>query len=252
MPDALWAALFLYLGLRAAVQGQDATGPQQVAHVSSALLLCGLALLRRHRPDAATGAVIALGFGQLLTGLDPDWTVSGPGCLLFAYTGAAFGSRRISRAALVGALTGGPLAVLLQDSGAHAAGLLADLLLFGPLLSAPFVLCWVWGHQARARRAHLAGLEERVRRGRAARAESVLAAERARIARELHDVVAHEVSAMVVQADGARYVMDKSPHRAEEALGTIASTGRQARAELRRALGLLPASGGDAERIRRR
>jgi signal transduction histidine kinase len=69
--------------------------------------------------------------------------------------------------------------------------------------------------------------------------EAALRAERARIARELHDVVAHHVSVMVVQADGAGYAMRSDPERAQAALGAISSTGRQALTEMRRLLGVL-------------
>ncbi|MGW1927025.1 beta-ketoacyl synthase N-terminal-like domain-containing protein, partial [Streptomyces massasporeus] len=87
----------------------------------------------------------------------------------------------------------------------------------------------------RTRRAYFAQLEERASRleqEREAQAKVAVAAERARIARELHDVVAHNVSVMVVQADGAAYVMDSSPETAKQALDTISTTGRQALAEM--------------------
>ena len=67
------------------------------------------------------------------------------------------------------------------------------------------------------------------------RAEEAVTAERRRMARELHDVVAHAVSVVVVQADGASYVLERDPAAAREALTTIAATGRLALAELRRA-----------------
>ena len=94
----------------------------------------------------------------------------------------------------------------------------------------------------RTRRAYFAQLEERAARlekEREAQAKVAVAAERARIARELHDVVAHNVSVMVVQADGAAYVLDAAPDQARKALETISGTGRQALAEMRRLLGVL-------------
>ena len=88
----------------------------------------------------------------------------------------------------------------------------------------PFALAWVLGDSIRTRRAYFAQLEERADRlekEREAQSKVAVAAERARIARELHDVVAHNVSVMVVQADGAAYVLDAAPDQAKKALETI-------------------------------
>ena len=109
-------------------------------------------------------------------------------------------------------------------------------------MTVPFALAWVLGDSMRTRRAYYAQLEERAARlekEREAQAKVAVAAERARIARELHDVVAHNVSVMVVQADGAAYVLDAAPDQAKKALETISGTGRQALAEMRRLLGVL-------------
>jgi signal transduction histidine kinase len=64
-------------------------------------------------------------------------------------------------------------------------------------------------------------------------------AERHRIARDLHDVVAHGLSVMIVQADGARYAEAEHPEAPRQALATIASTGRESLHEMRRLLGVL-------------
>lgn len=103
-------------------------------------------------------------------------------------------------------------------------------------------LFWVVGDSMRYRREYYIALEdraERLERERDAQAQIAAAAERARIARELHDVVAHNVSVMVVQADGATYAMDDDPEAARMALEAIAQTGRTALVEMRRMLGVL-------------
>jgi signal transduction histidine kinase len=87
---------------------------------------------------------------------------------------------------------------------------------------------WLAGRVARSRTLRAAALE------RAAASE-----ERQRIARELHDVVAHGVVLMVLQAQGARRILDQDPERAREALEAIEETGKNAAAEIRRSLGVL-------------
>jgi len=118
-----------------------------------------------------------------------------------------------------------------------------DAIAVGSIMFAgPSLIAWVLGDSVRYRRAYYAALEDRAARleaERDAQAQVAAATERARIARELHDVVAHNVSVMVVQADGASYALDNDPGKAKEALAAIAATGRQALAEMRRLLGVL-------------
>src|SRR3954462_3126185 len=94
------------------------------------------------------------------------------------------------------------------------------------------------GWTATARSARGGGWARRGR-GRGERARRAVAAERARIARELHDVISHNVSVMVVQAAAGGDVFESRPERAREVLGSIESTGREALAELRRLLGVV-------------
>ena len=112
-------------------------------------------------------------------------------------------------------------------------------LLFSALL---YALSWVAAEFLGARRAYDEAMEARLivaEYDRDRRAEEAVLMERTCIARELHDVVAHGVSVMVVQADGASYAIRRNPERAEQAVANISATGRQALAELRRTVALL-------------
>lgn len=109
-------------------------------------------------------------------------------------------------------------------------------------IAAIVTAAWALGFAAQQRERYVAGLVERAEQAeRMAEREVELAArdERARIAREMHDVVAHGLSVIVVQADGARYAAAKDPDVAVGTLATIASTGRESLTEMRRLLGLL-------------
>jgi signal transduction histidine kinase len=100
----------------------------------------------------------------------------------------------------------------------------------------------VSGITIRQRRALLISLHERASRLEVERDQEgrlAAAAERARIAREMHDIVAHNLSVMISLADGAGYAMASSPQRADEAIARISATGRQALLEMRRLLGVL-------------
>lgn len=101
---------------------------------------------------------------------------------------------------------------------------------------------WLAGVMMRLRRERERSLTLRtveLERDRDERARAAVAEERARIARELHDVVAHAISVVVVQARGGRKVLDSDPAAARTALDAIERTGEQALAEMRRLLGML-------------
>jgi len=107
---------------------------------------------------------------------------------------------------------------------------------------------WLAGLYANTRRRYVESLVERAERAERERdqqARIAAAAERARIARELHDVVAHNVSVMIVQADGAAYAIDTDPEQARLAMQAVARTGRQALAEMRRLVGVLRQDAGN-------
>ncbi|GMA32074.1 sensor histidine kinase [Litorihabitans aurantiacus] len=109
-------------------------------------------------------------------------------------------------------------------------------------VAAPAVVSWALGLlrlSTRQRRQSLLERAARAERERDQQATIAVAAERARIAREMHDVVAHSLSIVVAQADGGRYVAAQDPQAAARVLETIGSTGRGALRDMRRILGVL-------------
>ncbi|OEJ25727.1 two-component sensor histidine kinase [Streptomyces agglomeratus] len=237
--DSFWAVMLFGFSLLWAVQASMGTEPR-IAAFPIITLLCLVVALRRRAPQKMLLLAILMGVAQLVCNVEvnpADWAM-----LVIIYTVAASdGPRWVSRVALVGGLAAAPIAQLRWPSPQGDNTVLASVF-FTIVMALPFALAWVLGDSMRTRRAYFAELEERAARlekEREAQSKVAVAAERARIARELHDVVAHNVSVMVVQADGAAYVMDASPAQARQALETISTTGRQALAEMRRLLGVL-------------
>ncbi|MDJ0461678.1 sensor histidine kinase [Streptomyces sp. H27-C3] len=236
--DSFWAVMLFGFSMLWAVQIPAGTWPRITA-MAVMTLLCVVVALRRRAPEKMLVLTIALGIVQLALDVEvnpADWAM-----LVIVYTIAASdGPRWVSRLALFSGLSAATLAQLRWP--ADKDGTIVPAIFFAVVLTLPFALAWVLGDSMRTRRAYFAELEERAARlekEREAQSKVAVAAERARIARELHDVVAHNVSVMVVQADGAAYVMDASPAQAKQALETISTTGRQALAEMRRLLGVL-------------
>ncbi|HEY3163089.1 MAG TPA: histidine kinase [Candidatus Limnocylindrales bacterium] len=130
-------------------------------------------------------------------------------------------------------------------AGLMAIGFLAQDLDSFESLVYPFVVVvptWLVGDVVRTRGAEreaLADRERRTAREAEDRLQAAVAEERRHMARELHDVVAHGVSVMVIQAGAARQVVEATPDRATDSLLTIEATGRDVMAELRRLLGVL-------------
>ncbi|MEV4936211.1 sensor histidine kinase [Streptomyces zaomyceticus] len=237
--DTFWAVVLLGFSMLWVVSAGGALEGHPAGYALVGVLFSLVMALRRRVPEKMLLLSVGLGVAQLAFGLTPF--VADFAMLVIIYTVAAHdGPRWASRLALVGGLSAGTLSQLRWPMEEAPSG--AAQVFFTVIMTVPFALAWVLGDSLRTRRAYFAQLEERASRlekEREAQAKVAVAAERARIARELHDVVAHNVSVMVVQADGAAYVMDSSPETAKQALDTISTTGRQALAEMRRLLGIL-------------
>ncbi|NEC22685.1 DUF7134 domain-containing protein [Streptomyces parvus] len=236
--DVFWAVFLLGLSGMSMVSGMYDAGREEIVAVPVALGFSTVVALRRRAPEKMLLLAILVGVVQLVFNVRPG--VGNFAMLVITYTVATVGERWASRLALIGSLSAAALSQLRWE--AEPGGSWAQVIFVTVIMTVPFVLAWVLGDSLRTRRAYFDQLEERaarLEREREAQSKVAVAAERARIARELHDVVAHNVSVMVVQADGAAYVMDTAPDQAKQALETISGTGRQALAEMRRLLGVL-------------
>jgi signal transduction histidine kinase len=195
-------------------------------------VVLGVAAARRERaPLVFLGLMLGVTVAAVMLSMVDEGPIGVFVFLLLAvYSAAAHTSGR--RMLLAGAMT---LAfyvidlVLIDTAAINAEGIIFFALLYG----AP----WVAGRAVRSRR-----LKERQLEHEKAMAAVAIAEERGRIARELHDVVAHSISVMVLQARGGRRVLKSEPADAHDAFATIERTGQQALDEMRRLLGMLRGS----------
>ncbi len=239
-----WAATFgdverlydalLAVALTTALQLQLALGDHPggaAVNAVGGLLLTLPLVARRRAPLAVAGtftaaaALNAILGGGLFEGQPPPAASLITGAVVFY----SLGAHADDRPALAGALAG--VAGLWMTVIATEADLQSFLFSGGLIVATP----WLVGRSVRARSQRMALLESEQHQ----REQVAVADERARIARELHDVVAHSVGVMVVHAQGAGRLLDRDPARAREALETIERTGQTALDEMRRALGVL-------------
>ena len=192
---------------------------------------------RRRAPVVVLTAITAAAFGLLVAGFQP--TVADLAMIIALYSVAGCSSLRtaILAALAFGAALGG-LFVAARIKYPHDPMQPQEYV----VNYASFAFAWFLGVLQRNRREHTAKLEELNRQladERESRARWAVAEERSRIARELHDVIAHAVSVMVVQAGAARRIVQTRPDQAQNAMTSIESTGRQALTEMRRLVGVL-------------
>jgi signal transduction histidine kinase len=186
---------------------------------------------RRRFPGAVLGISAVSGLAVAALGLPP--IVLGPAILVAVYSVAAYGDRWVSLAGLAVAEVG-LAAIQFTPGRQQAVTLVVDMLVVAA--------AWLLGHFVADRRVYAARLEERTAELEQAREElarRAVAEERLRVARELHDVVAHAMSVIAVQSGVGAHVADSRPEEAAKALAAVEATSRAALTELRRMLGVL-------------
>lgn len=216
--------------------------------VIDGLLLAPLAI-RRWRTLLSAGLVVAASFLHLAVG--PEVSLGMLAIPITVYTLAARAPRWASLGGLALALAGAVAngvknAIVAGDALALDSANVPVGIIMAAVSGGVVVAAWAFGDVVRSRALALQALKDRARQleVEAVQERDLAAAdERNRIAREMHDIVAHSLQVMITQADGGRYAAAANPGAAVEALGTIADAGRGALAEMRRLLGVLRGPG---------
>ena len=238
--DVALTAVVLVASVTEALLLEPIAGPRW-ANVLIAAAMSLLLLWRRAHPLATAVALAVIASGAAVWVTDPTELVATffP-LLILAYGGGRFADGRTGLAVLA-ALMAAVVAVVIA-TGQELAG---DTVFPWAIV----ILCWLAGRTVRLRLRHAAELHEAAALAaeqREREAQQAVADERRRIAREMHDVVAHSISIMVVQAGGARRILASDPDRAERAAARIRHAGSDALAEMDILLGVLETAPGRA------
>ena len=210
-----------------------------------AFLIVAPLAIRRRNPVAS--AVIIFAIGAIKVVIGPALVFPADLAVLIAlYSVTLYGPKWANRTAIAGVGLGA-LGIAARTFAAFAfmqtsVEALATIGLTFVMVAVMGLATWGFALLRRARAETLEALRDRadrLERERDQQTQLATAAERARIAREMHDVVAHSLSIVVAQADGGRYAATQKPEAAVEALDTISQTGRAALADMRRILGVL-------------
>ncbi|MGY6656717.1 sensor histidine kinase [Amycolatopsis sp. TRM77291] len=257
-PKAVDLGLTVFVGLSTVVSADDPEGFEW--WLTSLVALASL-LVRHRNPTItfAAGGTVSLLHLVMGNDLRPVDVVA----LIGLFSVAAWGSRRRSVALLAaGLVIAGAWSFHAAESNSRQpAPALPRIIVIDPLappapddddqvqdwggfpaIGLSLAVAWLAGLNTRQRRIRLSVLEQRaadLERERDTQAALAVAAERGRISRELHDVVAHALSVVVLQAQGAQAELERRPERSREALDAIVDTGRTALSEIRRLLGAL-------------
>lgn len=245
-----WHVEFFLFGtqnlLSADSPGTAATVIRTVINLAAAVGMPVAVIWRASKPVHSTAVVAALALAHFFTGvilMPVDFLI-----FLSLYSLTIYASSAASRIGLFTALFGGFLVTIsIAPIWGGLESALVGSVLF--LLAAMLVLLsWGAGLLRRSRLEQRESLRERalrLERERDQQAQIATVAERNRIAREMHDIVAHSLSVVVAQADGGRYAAAADPQAATRALETIAETSRAALADMRRILGVLRDENGE-------
>lgn len=233
------------------------TMPADSAYLSI-MAACAVALMwRRHRPLSVLTALTLLGLISILL-LGHSGSVE-LGVAAALYTVVTVRGTRYGWLALIGTSAVFIAALLLwgtTDAAQSTASVSVsvDRTTYVSTVAASQLIMWLVavaiGMNVQGRREQIARLVDQARQYRLERDQRELlaaASERARITREMHDVVAHSLSVMVALADGAHASLHKSPERTDTALGELSRTGRSALGDMRRILGVLRSEPTEAE-----
>ncbi|WP_193509396.1 sensor histidine kinase [Cryobacterium sp. BB736] len=233
---AVPAAADLILGALANLMGAAPDTPTLVARVITDIAVATALMFRRSHPLTVTAVAFVASVVMLPLGSDADWSLVG--LMMGLYATAVYRGAR--EAWIAFGVAGGTWALL---------KLLADppTAIFDAISGLAFVLlATLIGTNVGNRRRYVAALVDRAAQLARERDQQTLlaaASERSRIARELHDIVAHSLSVMVRLSDGAQAVAETDPSAAKVAMEHVGTVGRRSLAEMRRLLGVLREDG---------
>jgi signal transduction histidine kinase len=237
LPASAWvfdsALALVAAGLATALFASMPVGSGMLVLGYGLVLLHTLPLAARRRfPGTVLALIVASGLAGAALFLPPFFL--GPAILVAVYSVAAYGSRWVALAGLAAAELGLAAVQLIQGRFGEPAAWVQFALIIGA--------AWLLGYFVGDRHVYAARLEERTAELEQAREElarRAVAEERLRLARELHDVVAHSMSVIAVQSGVGAHVAESRPEEVGKALSAIEATSRATLEELRRLLGVL-------------
>ncbi|WP_125130948.1 histidine kinase [Microbacterium sp. 10M-3C3] len=227
--DLVLAGLFALVVLPIEYSTGGFTATAAVGALAGAIVLTAALAVRRWSPGLALALAWLAAIVQMATQNQPR--VSDVAIFAVLYVTAAYGSRWVYWLGLASAIVGAVVVTVYIFLGFTDVSWASLPLAFAVLVAATFALglSWVTGALVRAA---VRGAQARRERA-VAEAEAAIEQERVRIARDMHDVVAHSLAVVIAQADGARYAAASDPDAAAEALATISTTARAALGDVR-------------------